>query len=347
MVFFKIGVVIIKKLILIFYLGLIFISSNYAASNIFISPYIPNIDENISLTGKANPNEDINCQAWFEVNPMVSAPYYGYIMNSVEIPSSPNNFKVVGENVNDLSVSVKTGIWVTKSANANSEGIAVVSQSNVPIGTYDIKIGGKIKDASKPVKLKIIASTTVKADKNGDFKYTYKIIKDIPKTTVIHLNIENTSKNISIAGYKLNIHKGWNSISVPYNSNISFSNSSNIYEIITYSNQKWILNRNDNLNAFYGYFIYAKNDTEMKAFILDSTNYSRSIGKGYNLIGIAPNDKDWNFKNGNILVQDLFKNFSVYYRILSTEGELYSNNSYLEPFKTYWLFSSKNTTLSR
>ena len=189
---------VIKKILFLITLGL-FISSVYAVSDVQITPSNPKVGDTITLTGKANPNEDINCTAWFEINPMVSAPYYGYIMNGVEIPSSPNNFKVVGENVNDLSVSVKTGIWVTKSANANSEGIAVVSQSNVPIGTYDIKIGGKIKDASKPVKLKIIASTTVKADENGDFKYTYKT-NNIPEGTTVYLSIGGVNKEIIIEG---------------------------------------------------------------------------------------------------------------------------------------------------
>ncbi|AEH07283.1 hypothetical protein [Methanothermococcus okinawensis] len=328
--------------------GLFLINSNCAISSIFINPYIPNIDDNITLTGMANPNEDINCQAWFEVNPMVSPPYYGYIMNNVEIPNTPNNFKVIGENVNDLSISVKMGIWVTKSANANSEGIATVSQSNVPTGTYDIKIWGTVKDTSKPIKLKIIASTTVKADDNGNFKYSYKVINAIPKTTILHLTVGNISKNISIAGHKLYLNKGWNAISVPYNSNISFSNNSNIKLIISYGNQKWILNRNNSLNALYGYFIYTKNDTEMNVYYSNKkSNYSRIVYKGYNLIGTTPNNNDWNLRNGNIPINELFKNSNIYYRIISTEGEIYQNNSYLKPFKTYWLFTDKNTTLSR
>ncbi|WP_421077852.1 hypothetical protein Mjas_00520 [Methanothermococcus sp. Ax23] len=324
------------------------ISPIYAVSDVQIYPSNPNIMDTLTLTGKASPNEDINCQAWFEVNPIISPPYYGYLMNSVEIPSSPNNFKVVAENVNKVYVSVKMGIWVTKSANADSNGVATVSQSNVPVGTYDIKIGGTIKDSSKPVKLKIIASTTIKADENGNFEYSYKVIDGIPKTTILHLKIENITKNISIAGRKLHIYKGWNAISVPYNSNISYNNNSNIKLIITYSNQKWTLNRNNNLNALYGYFIYAENDTEMDVYYdTNKSNCSRIINKGYNLIGIAPNDYDWNFRNGNILAYELFKNSSSYYRIISTEGELYSNNSYLEPFKAYWLFTSENATISR
>jgi len=191
-------VVCIKRIILpclIFFL----ISSTYAINDIQITPSNPKVGDAITLTGKANPNENINCQAWFEVTPTMSDTYYGYIMSNVEIPTTPNNFKVIAEDVNRLSVSVKMGIWITKSANANSDGIATVSQSNVPVGTYDIKIGGTIKDPSKPVKLKIIASTTIKADENGNFEYSYRA-NGIPEGTVVHLNIGGVSNDILIEG---------------------------------------------------------------------------------------------------------------------------------------------------
>ena len=177
----------------------ILISPIYAVSDIEISPSNPVVGDTITLTGKASPNEAINCQAWFEVNPIISPPYYGYIMNSVEIPSTPNTFKVTGENVNYVSVDVKMGIWITKRANADSNGIATVSKSNVPEGTYDMTIGGTIKDQSKPVKLKIIASTTINADENGNFKYAYKT-NNIPEGTTIYLSVGGVNKEIIIKG---------------------------------------------------------------------------------------------------------------------------------------------------
>lgn len=191
-------VVCIKKTL--FFIMVIFgflMSSVYAVSDIQITPSNPKVGDTITITGTANPNEAINCQAWFEVNPAISEPYYGYLMYNVDIPTTPNTFKVVGENVNDLTVNVKIGTWIPKGATANSDGVAVVSQSNVPVGTYDIKIIGKIKDSSKPVKLKIIASTTIKADENGNFEYSYKA-NNIPEGTTIHLNIGGISRDVLI-----------------------------------------------------------------------------------------------------------------------------------------------------
>lgn len=151
------------------------------------------------MSGKSNPNEEVSCSAWFEINPIISQPYYGTLLYGVEIPQTPNGFKVTAENVESLDVSIKMGFWVTISGTPDYSGNAAVSKSNVPEGTYDIKIGGKIKDDSKPVILKIYASTVINADENGDFEYHYNT-DAIDEGTTIYLNIGGVSKEVTITG---------------------------------------------------------------------------------------------------------------------------------------------------
>jgi len=188
-----------KKLLFVV-LGLILIAPPvYGISNLTITPSDPKVGDIITITGKANPKEDINCQIYFEVDPLIAPPYYGYIINNIEIPTTPNSFKIVAENVNSLSISTKVGIWVTRRVEANEKGVAIFSKSNIPRGNYDIKIGGTIKDLEKPVKLKIYASTKIKADENGNFKYSYRI-NNIPEGTVVHLNIDGVKRDIVVKG---------------------------------------------------------------------------------------------------------------------------------------------------
>jgi len=89
------------------------------------------------------------------------------------------------------------GLWITKNTKANKEGVAVISKSNIPVGTYDIKMGGIIKDPEKPVKIKIYASTKIKADEDGNFKYSYRV-SNLPEGTVIHLNIGGIKRDIVV-----------------------------------------------------------------------------------------------------------------------------------------------------
>jgi hypothetical protein len=63
-------------------------------------------------------------------------------------------------------------IWWTKSADATN-GVATVSQSNVPSGTYDIRIDGDAADGTSYVDLRITASSTITCDSQGRFEYKY------------------------------------------------------------------------------------------------------------------------------------------------------------------------------
>jgi hypothetical protein len=187
-----------KKILMIF--SIIFIiSSVNAISEVTVSPENPEVGDTIILTGKTNPNEEVSCSAWFEINPAIDDPYYAALLYGVSIPEPPNNFKVTAENVQLLGVSIKMGLWVTISDDADSSGNAVVSKSKVPEGVYDIKIGGKIKDTSKPVTLKVYASTKIKADENGNFEYQYNT-DAIEEGTTIYLTIGGVSKEVTVQG---------------------------------------------------------------------------------------------------------------------------------------------------
>jgi hypothetical protein len=178
---------------------LFIISSVNAVSDVTISPEDPEVGDIIILTGKANPNEEVSCSAWFEINPAIDDPYYAALLYGVSIPKPPNNFKVTAENVQLLGVSIKMGIWVTISDEADSSGNAAVSKSNVPEGTYDIKLVGTVKDDSKPVNLKVYASTKITADENGDFEYQYNT-DAIEEGTTIYLTIGGVSKEVTVQG---------------------------------------------------------------------------------------------------------------------------------------------------
>lgn len=140
-------------------------------------PENPVVGDTIEIRGTASPEEKINVQVSFEKEVQVSNGRYEYLLEDVIIPNGFNNqFTVQAKGAEDLNVRVKMVLWVTKSAQA-SGGIATVSQSGVPPGTYTIKIDGKASDPS--VKIKINALQQVEADPEGEFLYTYST-KSVP-----------------------------------------------------------------------------------------------------------------------------------------------------------------------
>jgi len=64
---------------------------------------------------------------------------------------------VEAEGAKNLNVRVKKVIWVTKSSEASGD-TAIVSQSNVPPGTYKIKLDGNAAKRVPKVNLNITAS---------------------------------------------------------------------------------------------------------------------------------------------------------------------------------------------
>ena len=77
-------------------------------------------------------------------------------------------------NVKNLYVSVKVLLlfWVTKGVEAK-DGVAAISQGNVPPGTYDVVIYGDAAEGASKVIIQITASTRIVTGQNGLYEYSY------------------------------------------------------------------------------------------------------------------------------------------------------------------------------
>jgi len=136
-----------------------------------VIPESPSVGDVVKIAGDANPNEGVAVKVTFEKTVPVSGGRYEFSLKGVEIPDGRNSFTVTAYGCEDLSVSVKFFlIWITRTSKAEN-GVARISQSNVPAGSYDIKIHGK--SSSSSVRLVITAVGYVKADENGKFEYSY------------------------------------------------------------------------------------------------------------------------------------------------------------------------------
>ena len=137
-----------------------------------IIPENPVKGDVVTIQGTASPNEDVRIDVSFEKVVTVQNGEYLFSVNGVKIPSGKNRFTVTAYGCDNLKVSVKIFfIWITLSSEANN-GVATVSQSNVPSGTYDVTIHGK--SGQSTVRLKIVATGYIKADENGKFSYSYE-----------------------------------------------------------------------------------------------------------------------------------------------------------------------------
>jgi hypothetical protein len=139
-----------------------------------VSPENPVRGDMVTVHGTASPNEEVRIDVSFEKVVPVQNGDYLFTIDDVVIPEGKNRFTVTAYGVDDLKVSVRLFfnlIWVTLGSEA-SNGVATVTQGNVPPGTYDVQIHGKSSQNS--VRLKITATGYIKADGEGRFSYSYK-----------------------------------------------------------------------------------------------------------------------------------------------------------------------------
>lgn len=144
--------------------------SSASVSYFEISPENPVQGDIVTIEGKASASERVPIKLSFEDDLSVMDGKYEWRLSSVQIPEGENRFTVTATNVNKLNVALRIFIWITRSADAEN-GIATISQSNVPRGSYDAKISGK--SDSNIVRIKVEAEAFLNADATGDFEYSY------------------------------------------------------------------------------------------------------------------------------------------------------------------------------
>ena len=132
-----------------------------------VMPGNPNPGDMITLTGSSSPNETVSLRSSFSMNLPVSAGQYDYV-TKVTIPQTPNRITISARNVKDFNAGVKIGIWITKGFSA-SGGTVSLSQSDVPAGSYTLKMFGEALPGSTAVAVSVEAETEVKADSQGRY----------------------------------------------------------------------------------------------------------------------------------------------------------------------------------
>jgi len=165
------GVLLLSLILLLFPIN----AADAIVRDFRISPEEPVQGDVVKILIEADPCEELPVTISFEDVVAVSNRKYEYDLDDVNVPPIPtNNFTVRAENVKNLRVSVRIfGFWVTKSAKAK-DGVATVSQSNVPGGrSYDVRIHGDAAEGASTVTLNMTASTKICTDRNGKYEYSY------------------------------------------------------------------------------------------------------------------------------------------------------------------------------
>ncbi|NPE27556.1 PGF-pre-PGF domain-containing protein [Methanococcoides sp. SA1] len=169
-----------------------------------ISPTAPTIGDEIIVTGNS-PANTVPAKIVFTKTVQVENGEYLYYVGKVAIPEGPNNFLVEATNVEDLEVKAKLMFWFTAAHPSATSGKASYSMSNVPKGSYSIKLKGNAQPSKTTVDMKITATSEIPV-KEGSYEFRYST-SSMPEgnfaltidgvTKTIHLNDPSSDTSIS------------------------------------------------------------------------------------------------------------------------------------------------------
>jgi len=164
----------LKELVLFLLLisPLLPVTAQAEVSSLEVTPTSPSQGEVVTIHISAQPEEEVAIIISFSKTLSVVDGNYEWILDDVHVPSTSNRVTVRAENVVNVKVAVKIYLWITQTVTA-SEGIASISRSKIPIGTYDIRIRGGALPGASEVTLNVTASTTLKMDSEGTYDYSY------------------------------------------------------------------------------------------------------------------------------------------------------------------------------
>ncbi|MBL7078796.1 hypothetical protein ISS39_00590 [Candidatus Bathyarchaeota archaeon] len=142
-------------------------------SSLEVTPASPSQGDVVTIRIAAQPEEEVAIIISFSKTLSVVDGKYEWILEDVQVPSTPNRVSVRAESVANVHISTKIiFLPITKSATA-TDGVVTISQGNVPIGTYDLRLHGYALPNATAVTLNVTASATVKTDSEGIYDYSY------------------------------------------------------------------------------------------------------------------------------------------------------------------------------
>ena len=148
-------------------------SGNAEVQSVEVSPSDPVQGDSLNIQVKASPGEEIDVSIAFTHTLSVSRGSFKWTMSDVDVSIPLNSFTIIAENTDLLRVTTRI-LWIpiTQSI-AGIGGVATISQSPVPAGSYWMEISGDAVSGAKSVQLTITASSRIVTDGDGEYVYQF------------------------------------------------------------------------------------------------------------------------------------------------------------------------------
>jgi len=194
-----------RVLLAVLLLGVLTPCAFGAVTSVSISPSNPEQGDVLRINIEAAPGEDVAVSLDYSGDAPVSGGEYEIILYDVVIPKKPNRFSARVSGVDNLIVRVKRLDplplpWLGIQKDANDNGVASLSQSGIPAGTYHIKVLGDALNGRDSIDLSFSADITLTMDSDGEYSYSYDTSNIPPGTIVVDVGGETDTITLRSSG---------------------------------------------------------------------------------------------------------------------------------------------------
>jgi hypothetical protein len=144
-----------------------------------ITPHSPKPGEPVNIIFRGNCGERFPVELVYEQAVPAYNGSFTMQMNGIRVPWPRNSLAIDARYVSTMNVGAKFLLWINKKADV-IDGVGSYRLTNVPEGSYNVKLNGTPAHGAREVKVKITAQSELWTDAAGKCSY---VIQTAPQNT--------------------------------------------------------------------------------------------------------------------------------------------------------------------
>jgi hypothetical protein len=138
-----------------------------------IAPPTPRPGDPIAVTVRGDCGQVVPIELHYEQTIPIRGDAFAMEMHKINVPWHKNTLTIEANNVATMNVAAKFFLWINKKIDVVN-GSGSYTLSNVPKGTYTVKVEGTTPRGTQNVTVKVDAHSELQLDGQGCCVYTFQ-----------------------------------------------------------------------------------------------------------------------------------------------------------------------------
>lgn len=163
-----------------------------------ITPPLPRPGDPIAITVRGDCQQRVPIELNYEQTVPVKGDAFEMQMHKIHVPWHKNRLTIEASNIATLNVAAKFLLWINKKVDVVN-GAGQYTLTDVPKGTYTVKLNGTTPRGTPNVTIKIAAHSELQLDEAGHGVYTLQTTQE--NTGNIAVKCQEVEKRVEIKNH--------------------------------------------------------------------------------------------------------------------------------------------------